>query len=110
MTGQTEGQERVAALQGLRQVVESAVESAFPGKERELRYVQPGWWLYAFDDTEGAWLKVFYVAWGTHVPTKQGATRVLARDASGESTEIFEPSSNLVRCCTKAEAKKAGLE
>ena len=84
-------------------------QESLPGKERELRYVQPGWWLYAFDGTEGAWLEVFYVAWGTHVPSKQGATRVLARDPSGVTSEIFEPSSNLVRCCTMAEAKKAGL-
>lgn len=80
-----------------------------PGKERELRTVRPGWWIYAYDGDKAEWLKVYYTAWGTHAPTKQKATRVLARDANGESIEIFELSSNLVRCCTKAEAKKAGL-
>lgn len=80
-----------------------------PGKERELRAVRPGWWVYAYDNGQGEWLKVFYTAWGTHASTQQKATRVLARDANGETSEIFELSSNLVRCCTKAEAKKAGL-
>lgn len=79
------------------------------GNERELRTVRPGWWIQAYDGDEAAWLKVYYTAWGTHVPSQQKMTRVLARDSSGETSEIFELSSNLVRCCTKAEAKKAGL-
>lgn len=111
MTDTTEGQERVAALQSLRQGVESAVEPALPGKERALCRVQPGWWIHVYDGVDGEWmwLHVYYAAWGTHVPSQQAMTRVLARDSSGESSEIFESSSNLVRCCTKAEAKKAGL-
>lgn len=79
------------------------------GKERELRTVRPGWWIHAYDGDEAEWLEVFYAAWGTHVPSQQKMTRVLARGADSESAEIFELSSNLVRCCTKAEAKKAGL-
>src|SRR5687767_10906359 len=80
-------------------------------KEREMRRVQPGWWVrsYRADETE-TWFPVRVVVDTTRMSDNAKITRLYVTDQyDGDSVEVPNYSRSQVLCLTAAEAKRAGL-
>lgn len=80
-------------------------------KKRLAKDVYPGWWLRTFAGTAEEWLKVTAVRnYKSSEPGKDPVTMIVVVDeVRGEAYEVLEWSNEYVLCCTKAEAKKAGV-
>jgi hypothetical protein len=79
-------------------------------KERRLRQVRPGWWVFSYGPTDlGSWGKVTATAETTDPTTGQKLTHLTLTDRAGRRVEIEQASSYPVWCCTPAEARRAGL-
>lgn len=80
-------------------------------KQREMRRVQPGWWVRSYrDDETETWFPVRLVMDTTRISDNAKITRLYVTDQfDGESVEVPNFSREQVLCLTAAEAKRAGL-
>lgn len=83
-------------------------------KQRLISNAYPGWWVrtYRWGSSEEDWLKVTAVR--NFEPKTPGDRRVtqlvcVVDEETREGAEVTDFSNELILCCTKAEAKKAGV-
>ena len=50
-------------------------QASEPGKERELRYVQPGWWIHVFDGVDGEVARATFRTASTSGPSSPSTAR-----------------------------------
>lgn len=84
-------------------------------KQRLISNAYPGWWVRTFKESgtsDEEWLKVVSVQNCTSKePGKRPFTKLLCvvDEETREGAEVVDFSNEYVLCCTKAEAKKAGV-
>lgn len=88
-------------------------------KQRLISNAYPGWWIQTFEEgtSDEKWLRVVSVK--NFVPKDPGVLSNLLRpytellcvfdEETREAVEVRDYSNEYVLCCTKAEAKKAGV-
>lgn len=91
------------------------INFAAHAKERLISTVYPGWWVRTFKESgtsDEEWLKVVSVQnYTSKDPGKRPLTKLLCvvNEETREGAEVLDFSNEYVLCCTKAEAKKAGV-
>jgi hypothetical protein len=83
-------------------------------KQRLISNAYPGWWVRTFKEgtSDEEWLKVAAVYnYDSKEATDRPVTRLLCvvDEETREGAEVVDYSNEYVLCCTKAEAKKAGV-
>ncbi len=83
-------------------------------KQRLISNAYPGWWVQTFQEgtSDEEWLKVVSVQNLTSSePGRKPITKLLCvvNEETREAAEVIDFSNEYVLCCTKAEAKKAGV-
>jgi hypothetical protein len=84
-------------------------------KQRLISNAYPGWWVRTFKGSgtgDEEWLKVVSVQnYKSTEPDKRPFTKLLCvvNEETREGAEVVDYSNEYVLCCTKIEAKKAGV-
>lgn len=89
----------------------AAVEraAARQARERRLRLVRPGWWVYSVGETGGDWAEV--VSSTTYRDPDDGGPRVrlVLRDLNSRRVLVENHPTYPAWCCTDREAHRIGL-
>lgn len=92
------------------------IDFAAHAKNRLISNAYPGWWVRTFKESgtsDEEWLKVVAVKnYKSTDPGKRPMTVLLCvvDEEAREGAEVVDFSNEYVLCCTKAEAKKAGVK
>lgn len=84
-------------------------------KQRLISNAYPGWWVRTFKESgtsDEEWLRVVSVKnYTPKRPSEKPMTVLLCvvDEETREAAEVADYSNEYVLCCTKAEAKKAGV-
>jgi hypothetical protein len=92
--------------------VQHAVRKA--ARERRIEQVRPGWWVFSHDlggFGMGVWDEVTSTASTLDRATRRTVVTVTVRSSrTGRPAVIEAPSGVGAWCCTRAEARRAGLD
>jgi hypothetical protein len=92
-----------AEVRQARRRVEAAADRA--GRQRPLRSVVPGWWVYSYGPAGGGWGQVTTVVRAED----QQVRLVLVEYGTGRRAEVVQDPSYPAHCLTATQARRVGL-